>query len=58
MLQYIDSFRAHEWKEVTDLYDRHVHEQKMEEEARKQTDISRQIHNAARAAAAGVWLRR
>jgi len=63
MLQYLDSFKAHNWKEVTTLYDRHVHEQTMEnntriaaEEAMEQTEIARQTRNAARAAAAGAWV--
>jgi len=63
MLQYIDSFKAHNWKEVTTLYDRHIHEQTVEnntritaEEAIKQTEISKQIRNAARTAAAGALI--
>jgi len=52
MLQYINSFKAHNWKEVTNLYDKHVHEQTVEnntritaEEAMNQTDISRQTRD-------------
>jgi len=63
ILKDIDNFKAHNWKEVTTLYDRHIHEHTMEynarisaEEAMKQTDISRQTRNAARAAAAGAWV--
>jgi hypothetical protein len=63
MLRYIDSFKAHSWKEVTTLYDRHIHEQTVEEntrisaeEARKQTEIGIQTRNAARVAAAGAWV--
>ena len=63
MLQYIDSFKAHNWKEVTTLYDRHVHEQTMEyntrisaEDAIKQTEIARETRNAARAAAVGAGI--
>jgi len=34
MLQYIDSFKAHNWKEVTTLYDRHIQEQPVENNTR------------------------
>jgi hypothetical protein len=61
MLQYIDSFKAHSWKEVTTLYDRHVHEKTVEyntritaSEARKQIEIAQQIRNLARSAATGI----
>jgi len=63
MLRYIDSFKAHNWKEVTTLYDKHVHEQTLEDntriaadEAIKQTSIARETRNAAMAAAAGAWV--
>ena len=61
MLQYIDSWEAHNWKEVTALYKRHLHDTTVEEntriaadEAIKQTEIARQTRNAARTAAAGA----
>jgi len=63
MLRYIDNGRAHNWKEVTAMYEQHLYEETMKEnaritaeEAKKQTEIGRQTRNAARAAAAGaLW---
>ena len=63
MMQYMDNGRAHNWKEVTALYEQHLYEETMKEntritaeEAKKQTDIARETRNAARAAAAGAWV--
>ena len=60
MIKFIDSIKAHSWKEVTALYDEHLYRMKMEEntrlaaeEAIKQTEIARQTRNAARTGALG-----
>ena len=63
MIKFIDSNKAHSWKEVTTLYDEHLYRMKMEEntrlaaeEAIKQTEIARQTRNAARTGALGSWV--
>jgi hypothetical protein len=60
MIKFIDSNKAHSWKEVTALYDEHLYRMKMEEntrlaaeEAIKQTEIAKQTRNAARTGALG-----
>ena len=69
MLQYINDFEAHSWKEVTALYREYVYQSMMAansqmtlEQARRQTELAMQTRNSARAAAfgslasaAGIW---
>ena len=62
MLNFIDNKRADTWKEVTALYEEHIHRSKMENNARitaensiLQAEYARQNRNAARWAAAGAW---
>lgn len=63
MHEYVEDREASNWERVTDLYKRHIHELTMQEntrktfeEAIKQTEIAMQTRNAARWAAAGVWI--
>ena len=62
MLKYIDNKRADNWKEVTGLYEEHLHRMTMEDNARQtleqsklQAEYAREGRNAARWAAAGAW---
>ena len=65
MLKFVENKRADSWKEVVREYENHLHQMRMEENARKtleeaknQTAIAIQNRNASRWTAAGVWLRR
>jgi len=55
MLQYIVNKRADSWKEVTGLYEEHVHRMTMEEQSKFQTEIARKNLSATQTAAAGAW---
>ena len=62
MLKYIDNKRADSWKEVTGLYEEHLHRMTVEENTRvaaeqatMQAEYARQTRNASRMAAAGAW---
>ncbi|GHT33674.1 hypothetical protein FACS189434_08380 [Bacteroidia bacterium] len=62
MLQFIDNKRADNWKEVTALYEEHLHRVTLEENASQQLELSkqqveyaRQTRNSSRMAAAGTW---
>jgi uncharacterized membrane protein (DUF485 family) len=62
MLQFIDDKRANSWKEVTALYEEHLHRRNMEdaaikiaENSRLQAEYARQTRDATRVAAAGAW---
>ena len=71
MVEFVERRQADNWKEVVNLYEDHLYKKRMEENARKtldatrqtldeirkQTEISIQTRNAARWAAAGIWLR-
>jgi len=62
MLQFINSKRADNWKEVTGLYEEHLHRMTMEDNSRQtleqsklQAEYARKGRDAARWAAAGTW---
>ena len=62
MMKYIDNQRADTWKEVTGLYEEHLHRITMEnnasqiiEELKLQADYLRQTRNRTNFAAAGAW---
>ena len=62
MHEYVENMEADSWKEVAKLYNDHVHQLTMEEnarqtfeEAKRQTEIAIETRNAARWAAAGAW---
>ena len=55
MFEYVRDKEASNWERVTDLYKKHLHEQKMEGIARKQTELAEDTLNTARWAAAGAW---
>ena len=64
MLEYVENYRASNWERVTDLYEEHLHRMRMEDNARQtlekielQTECAEEGRNAARWAAAGIWLR-
>ena len=62
MLKFIDNRQADNWKEVTGLYEEHLHRMTMEDNARQtleqskmQAEYAREGRDAARWAAAGTW---
>ena len=62
MLKYIENKRADNWKEVTGLYEEHLHRMTMEnntrqiiEEQKIQTEYLSQIRNRTGWATAGTW---
>ena len=62
MLKFIDNKRADNWKEVSGLYEEHLHRLSIQENARitaensrLQADYAKQNRNASRMAAAGAW---
>jgi len=62
MLKYVENKRADNWKEVTALYEDHLHRLTVEENTRinaeqskLQAEYAREGRNAARWAAAGAW---
>ncbi|MDR2972455.1 MAG: hypothetical protein LBU83_11095 [Bacteroidales bacterium] len=63
MHEYLGNGEASNWERLAFLYNNHLHEKRMEEiawksfeEMKKQTEIAIQTRNAARWAAAGIWL--
>ena len=62
MLEYVENKEASNWERVTDKFERHMHEKRMEGIARQsleqsiiQTELANETRNAARWAAAGAW---
>ena len=62
MLKFVENRRADSWKDVVNLYETHLHQVRLEENARKtleqsilQAEYAREGRNAARWAAAGAW---
>jgi hypothetical protein len=63
MLEYLGNKRADSWKEVTSIYETHLHRRKLEENSQQileqsllQTEIARKTRDAAEVAAAGAVL--
>jgi hypothetical protein len=63
MLEYLVNERADSWKEVTSIYETHLHRRTVEENNQQilehsllQTEIARQTRDAANVAAAGAAL--
>jgi len=64
MLKFVENQRADNWRDAVNLYENHLYQVRMEEnarktfeEARKQTENAIQNRNASRWAEAGAWRR-